>query len=279
MSRKPTIVYDGAIYHIIQRGNNRAYIYNDQLDKAKFCDLLKETMDLEDYGFSLLYYVLMDNHYHLIIETPEASIDRIMHRVNMLYTKYFNKKYGRKGVLYEGRYTGLLILENIYLQSLIRYIAYNPVRAGLVKSPAEYRWCAHLDIVATKQGLVDVTGLLSKFDLDPVKAMAAYALLISGELPVQKNQRQVQDKKLQKRMVNLEAMLFSEIKDEAIRTLVCQRDKTALISAHRQQFAERAYLAGFYVKEIAALLNMTPRAVHYMLEGTRAKTKLMRGME
>ena len=79
-------------------------------------------------------------------------------------------------------------------------------------------------------------------------------------------------------MTTLEIMLFSVIKDEAIRTLVCQRDKTAQISAHRQQFAEKAYLAGFYVKEIAALLNMSPRAVHYMLEGTRAKTKIMKGM-
>lgn len=279
MGRKPTIVYDGAVYHIIQRGNNRAYIYNDQLDKAKFCDLLQETMAMEDYGFSLLYYVLMDNHYHLVIETSEASIDRIMHRINMLYTKYFNKKYGRRGVLYEGRYTGLLILDNSYLQSVIRYIAYNPVRAELVKSPADYRWCAHLDIISTKQGLVDVAGLLSKFDQDPQKAKSAYALLISGEMPVQKNQRQVQDKKIQKRMTNLESLLINEIKDDAVRTLVCQRDKTALISAHRQQFAERAYLAGFYIKEIAALLNMTPRAVHYMLEGTRAKTRLMKGME
>lgn len=148
MSRKPRIVYDGAIYHITQRGNNRAYIYNDQLDKAKFCDLLKETMTMEDYSFSLLYYVLMDNHYHLVIETQEASIDRIMHRINMLYTKYFNKKYGRSGVLYEGRYTGMLILDNSYLMTVIRYIAYNPVRAELVKSPADYRWCAHLDILS-----------------------------------------------------------------------------------------------------------------------------------
>ena len=279
VSRKPRIVYDGAIYHIIQRGNNRAYIYNDQLDKAKFCDLLMETMTMEDYGFSLLYYVLMDNHYHLVIETSEASIDRIMHRINMLYTKYFNKKYGRSGVLYEGRYTGILILDNSYLMTVIRYIAYNPVRAELVKSPADYRWCAHLDVVAKQHGLVDVAGLLSKFDKDPQKARAAYELLVSGEVPEGKHQRSDVDKKGQKRMTNLESMFHREIKDESVRTLVCQRDKSQEISAQRQKFAERAYLAGFYVKEIAALLNMTPRAVYYTLEGTRAKARLMKGME
>lgn len=279
MTRKPTIVYDGAIYHLIQRGNNRAYIYNDQLDKAKFCDILKETMALEDCAYKLLYYVLMDNHYHLVIETLTAPIDRIMHRINLVYAKYFNKKYGRTGVLYEGRYARSLILDTGHLMSVIRYIAYNPVRAELVKSPADYRWCAHLDVLSMKRGLVDVKGLLDKFDRHPQKALDAYVHLISGRLPEPQRRTEAIDKISQKRMVSLEIMLISDFKDETQRTYICQGSKSPHIIALRKDFAERAYLAGFYAKEIAQILNMSPRAVQYMLRGTRAKLPEMAGME
>jgi REP element-mobilizing transposase RayT len=275
MGRKPTILYDGAIYHVIQRGNNRAFIYNDQLDKAQFCDLLTETMAIEGYKFSLLYYVLMDNHFHLVVETPVSAIDRIMHRVNMMYTRYFNRKYGRSGSLYEGRYNGSLIHDTRHLMTVIRYIAYNPVRANLVKAPADYRWCAHLDVVSMKKGLVDVDGLLSKFSDDPHQARASYEALILSEVEVRGTktigQAKAMNKKEQKRMASLEIMLNSEFKDQTIRDRIVRNDKALAISAQRAKFAERAFLAGFYVKEIAALLNMSTRGVRYMLEGTKVK--------
>lgn len=277
VARKPTIIYDGAIYHVIQRGNNRAFIYNDQLDKAKFCELLKETMEKEGYEFSLLYYVLMDNHFHLVVETPASAIDRIMHRINMMYTRYFNKKYGRTGSLYEGRYSGSLILDTRYLMSAIRYIAHNPVRAGLVKAPADYRWCAHLDIISMKKGLVNVEGLLSKFSANPIKAREAYDALILSEPGALGagtetiGEVKALDKHGQKRMASLETLLISEFKDPMTRNRILRNDKAPAISAQRTKFAEKAFLAGFYVKEIAALLNMTTRGVRYMLEGTRAK--------
>ncbi len=105
MGRKIRTYFEGAIYHVIQRGNNKAFIFQKQADKIKLLDLLHETMQTENYNYKLLYYVIMDNHYHLIVETPsiDANVSRIFQRVNMLYAKYYNKAYERCGGIYGGR--------------------------------------------------------------------------------------------------------------------------------------------------------------------------------
>jgi REP element-mobilizing transposase RayT len=271
MGRRPRVLYDGAIYHVIQRGNNRTFIYNDQLDKAKFCDLIHETMNMEDYSFKLLYYVLMDNHFHLLIETPSATIDRIMHRINMLYTKYYNKKYGRCGTLYDGRYTASLIAETRYLIQVIRYIANNPVRAGLVKIPSDYRWCAHLDVISYKKGLVDVDSLLGLLHENPPKAMEIYLTILSPEQSISKSILVSHEKNHQKRMTSLELLFRSHVKDKNLRELICSNDRSASVSELRRGFTESAYTAGYYVKEIAELLNLSLRGVRFILSKSKVQ--------
>ena len=102
MGRKLRELYNEALYHIIQRGNNRNYIYEDIMDKKMFFRLLLDTR--EKCGFKILYYVLMDNHYHLLVQTGDITIDKIIQRLNTAYSKYYNKKYNRSGSIYGGRY-------------------------------------------------------------------------------------------------------------------------------------------------------------------------------
>lgn len=136
MSRPLRIEYGGAFYHVTSRGNERRKIFYGNSDYEKFKVYLREAQ--EKYGYLLHSYVLMKNHYHLLIETPEANMSQVMHFINGSYTTYINRKRGRIGHLFQGRYKAILIERDQYLLRLSRYIHMNPVRAGLVKRPEEY---------------------------------------------------------------------------------------------------------------------------------------------
>ena len=161
MGRKPRVLYDGALYHIIQRGNNRNYIYEDVQDKKMFFELLLEIK--QRCGFQILYFVLMDNHYHLILESGELPISKGIQLLNHKYSKYFNKKYSRTGTIYGGRYTAVLVKDTSYYYQLLKYIARNPVKAGIVKRPEDYRWSAHRDVKVEDGRIMNIEKMLSYF--------------------------------------------------------------------------------------------------------------------
>ena len=138
MGRKPRIEYDEAIYHVIQRGNNREYIFGKEADKSVLLnDIIHKQNDL---GFRLIGYIVMDNHFHILLQTIEKPLQSIMHRVNSKYSKYYNRKYGRKGHVFGERYKAILAQDERYLLTLLRYIHQNPVKAGICSRVDEYRW-------------------------------------------------------------------------------------------------------------------------------------------
>jgi putative transposase len=136
MARPLRIEYEGAFYHVTSRGNERKRIFHGPKDYERFKHYLAEAQD--KYDFLLHGYVLMTNHYHLILETNKANLHQIMHYLNGSYTTYFNLKNGRSGHLFQGRYKGIVIDVDNYLLELSRYLHLNPVRAGMVKRPEEY---------------------------------------------------------------------------------------------------------------------------------------------
>jgi len=130
--------YKGGMYHVIARGNNKEYIFKESIDKGYFLKQLKEHsegMDYRVYG-----YVLMDNHYHIIIQTYNRKLQEIMHQINNKYSKYFNGKYKRVGHVFQGRYKAVLVQDERYLLSLLRYIHQNPLKAHLCESIDKYKW-------------------------------------------------------------------------------------------------------------------------------------------
>ena len=116
-------------------------MYFEDSDKERFLEILKRTK--ERYGYLLHAYALMDKHYHLMIETPKANISQTMQNINTSYTMYINKKYRRSGHLLQGRFKGIIVDKDEYLLTLSRYIHLNPVRAGIVQRPEEYRWTSY----------------------------------------------------------------------------------------------------------------------------------------
>ena len=141
MPRPLRIEYPGALHHVTARGNARADIYLGDDDRLRFLDIL--ALAIERYGWLCHGYCLMDNHYHLLIETPNANLSRGMRHVNGVYTQAFNRHNGRVGHLFQGRYKAILVEGEAYLLELARYVVLNPVRAGMVKAAGDWPWSSY----------------------------------------------------------------------------------------------------------------------------------------
>jgi len=149
MARPLRIEYGGAFYHVTDRGNERREIFQTKKDYERFKRYVIGAQDR--YDFLLHGYVLMTNHYHLIIETSKANLNRIMHYINGSYTTYFNRRQGRNGHLFQGRYKAILVDVDRYLLELSRYLHLNPVRAGLVKRPEEYPYSSYRSYITREK--------------------------------------------------------------------------------------------------------------------------------
>ena len=142
MPRKPRASVAGVPEHIIQRGNNRQVIFACEEDMKCYVTWLKEYA--KKYDVKVHAWVLMTNHVHLLCTPSTATaISQMMQSLGRMYVMYFNKAYKRTGTLWEGRYKSCLVQEETYLLQLYRYIELNPVRAGMVKDPAEYSWSSY----------------------------------------------------------------------------------------------------------------------------------------
>ena len=141
MARPLRLEFPGALYHVISRGNERAPIFRDDHDRSDFLDLLASVV-LKD-ALQLHAYCLVGNHYHLLLETPAGQLSRGMHRLNARYAQRFNRRHQRCGHLFEGRFKAIIVERQLHLLELHRYIVLNPVRAGLVDRPEDWRWSSY----------------------------------------------------------------------------------------------------------------------------------------
>ena len=145
MARPLRIIFPGAFYHITSRGNEQRVIFKSQRDRKKFFSYLESAT--QRYDALIHAYCLMDNHYHLLLETPSGNLPQIMQHINGAYTTYFNVKRKRSGHLLHGRYKAILVDMDIYAKELSRYIHLNPVRAKMVDKPEQYQWSSYLDYI------------------------------------------------------------------------------------------------------------------------------------
>jgi len=135
------IEYEGAVYHITSRGNAGEPVFRDKEDRGNILATIKKVRDR--YNWLCHGYSLMDNHYHLIIETPEGNLSKGMRQLNGVYTQAFNKRHKRAGHIFQGRYKAILIEKESHLLEVCRYVVLNPVRAGMVQRPDEWKWSSY----------------------------------------------------------------------------------------------------------------------------------------
>ena len=141
MARSLRLEFVGALYHLTGRGNARQKIFLDEEDRHRFLEFLGK--EVEQQGWLLYAYCLMDNHYHLLLETPEPNRVAGRRRLNGVYTQAFNRRHRRVGHLLQGRYKAILVDRDAYLLELCRYVVLNPVRAKAVKQPAQWPWSSY----------------------------------------------------------------------------------------------------------------------------------------
>jgi len=141
MARPLRLESPGNLYHVTVRGNRKESIFEDDADRVSMLELINETVKL--HHWHLIAYCLMDNHYHLEIETPIANLAAGMRRINGAYSQRYNARHERVGHVFQGRYKALPILTEQHLFGACRYIVRNPVRAGLVSDPADWEWSSY----------------------------------------------------------------------------------------------------------------------------------------
>ena len=145
MPRPLRIEYPNAWYHVMNRGAGYRDIYASERHRQIFLEVLKEAID--QFGIEIHAYCLMNNHYHLLIKTPEANLGRAMRHINGVYTQRFNKTQKTDGPLFRGRYKALIVEKETYLLQVSRYIHLNPVAAKITKSLASYPWSSYADYI------------------------------------------------------------------------------------------------------------------------------------
>lgn len=141
MARRRRYHLPGGTYHAMLRGNDGQKIFFNDGDRCKMCLLIQE--GVERFGHRVLGFCFMSNHMHLAIQVGQITLSRIIHNLSFRYARYINSEMGRTGHLFQGRFKSILVDSNRYAKELIRYIHLNPVRAGMVTLPNQYKWSSH----------------------------------------------------------------------------------------------------------------------------------------
>jgi REP element-mobilizing transposase RayT len=181
MVRPLRIEYPGAWYHVMTRGRRREQIFLEERDYQTFLDLLMESVEL--WNLRIAAYCHMPNHYHLIVQTPDANLSPCMRHINGVYTQRFNRRHGCDGQLFRGRYKSILVDADSYLLQLVKYIHRNPLRAGQTDKVDRYVWSSHKGYIsrAKKWDWLHKEFVLSMFSEDKTEGMKSYSHFVAME--------------------------------------------------------------------------------------------------
>ena len=182
MARQLRPEFRGALYHVTSRGNERREIFRSDRDRRVFLTFLG--IAARRFGWSVTAWVLMTNHFHLVIQTPEPNLSKGMQWLNGRYAGWFNKRHGRVGHLFQGRFKTRLIDGPTYFNRAIRYVILNPVRAMMVEHPRDYRWSSYRATAGLEAApsWFDLACALHPFDDEMLAAQANYQAFVEAGL-------------------------------------------------------------------------------------------------
>jgi len=287
MARPLRIEVEGALYHVTSRGNARESVFFTDSDRDVFLKTLAEVV--ERYSWICHVYCLMTNHYHLVIETPNANLSRGMRHLNGVYTQRTNRKHLRCGHLLQGRFKSVLVEKESHLLELARYVVLNPVRAKMVRSAKDWRWSSYRATAGLSEarGFLTVEWILTQFGRDVSRAQQAYRKFVRqgrgieiwdelrpGQLlgsdafadrmaPLLDQHHSVVDFPRTQRLAarpSLEA-LFSDVQDKTARDLRIHEARYA----HEYTLKELAEFLGLHYSTISVIT----KRVHEQLEGQK----------
>jgi REP element-mobilizing transposase RayT len=179
MPRKPRQELEDGIHHVWARGNNREGVYFDDDDRALYLLLLGRVV--VKMGWHCLSFCLMDNHLHLLVQTPETNLGKGMQRLHGVYAQSFNERHGRVGHVFQGRYGNELVQDDEQFWTVARYIVRNPVEAGLCRMAEEWKWSSHRGVIeGTAPEWVDRGRLLERFATMGGEPVRVYREAVDG---------------------------------------------------------------------------------------------------
>lgn len=179
MARPLRLEYHGALYHVTSRGDGQEDIYRDDEDRAASLAVLEEVV--RRFNWVIHAYCLMGNHYHLLVETPDGNLAQGMRHYNGVYTQRFNRRHGRVGHVFQGRYKAILVQKDTYLLELARYIVLNPVRAAMVRSARAWSWSSYRSTAGFEKppSWLETDWILSAFSTRKDQAVERYRAFVA----------------------------------------------------------------------------------------------------
>jgi len=266
---------DGGYYHLIARGNNREYIFNRDIDKGYFLKLLNESR--QNMRFKLMGYVLMDNHYHLLVQTGNVKLQKIMHQINNKYSKYFNAIYERCGHVFQGRYKASVIRNELYLLKVLAYIHQNPVKAGMVKKVEDYKWSSDKFYRRKSDGFIetkmiiemieegyrksnkkyeDIMNEVEETDYDTLNEIGdrAYEIMMKSSINTEKR-------------LSLEEIMAGEVGCTEIINKIMNGSRESRYKEYKLKYARKAQENGYTLREIGLSINQSGVSIWKLLNG------------
>jgi putative transposase len=179
MPRQPREELAGGIHHVYARGNAKQLIYLDDADRERYLRILGKAV--LRHRWRCLAYCLMDNHVHLLVETPTPNLGRGMQWLHGLYARAFNGRYSRSGHLFQGRFGAVRVKSDAQLLMVVRYIARNPVEGGLCGEPDDWPWSSHATVRRdqARPAWLDTPRLLDFFGASGGESLRRYAELVA----------------------------------------------------------------------------------------------------
>ena len=174
MARPLRIEFPGGLYHVTARGDRREDIYLCDADRQRWVDLLGEVCSR--FNWFCHAYCLMDNHFHIVVETVDGNLSVGMRQLNGVYTQWHNRNHKRVGHVFQGRFKAIIVQREAYLLELARYVVLNPVRAGMCNLPGDWPWSSYRMMIgqAPAPPWLQRHWLLSQFSNSPHVAKKAF---------------------------------------------------------------------------------------------------------
>lgn len=288
MARPLRLEFPEAVYHVTSRGNARQDIFLDDSDRERFLSILSSTV--HRYNWLCHAYCLMDNHYHLLLETPDPNLSSGMRQLNGVYTQTFNRDHNRVGHVFQGRYKAILVEKDAHLLELCRYIVINPVAAGIAAQPEAWPWSSYRGTLNAKEtaDFLTTTWILGQFSQNRSRARIQYQQFVAEGLQSEPLWNTLQGQSFLGSTA-FAGKLNDLLKDKHQLTEIPRKQRyparpplEELFAAYgnkteRDRRVAEAHTAhGYLLREIAELLGMHYTTVSKIIKRAMAKTNISR---